>query len=573
MLEKEELKHIEMLKNIWEKECHKKFRAGNDEIPTNASGIKLKPVYTPLDVEQIDFGDIGFPGVHPYTRGATPLGYRDLPWMMRIGFGYGSGKDTKERWEYLKKLGMSLHVGRQEGGDEFPKFNILTDLPHQRGYDADDIEARGRVGDCGLSLSTVEDLDLLFGDLPLDKLQVTFITFDPTLTLTAMYTVYAQQRGHDISQLRMQTPHILYGQWNWDTIAFPPENALKMMVENINFRIKNIPLALHTSISGYNMVQCGATPVQEVAFTIAVGMAIMDECCKVGLDPNKVASRFWYHAHLGMDIFEEVSKIRAWRKLWAKIMKERYGCTDPRALSIFVNSMTGGLSCPAQEPLNNIIRLTILTLAGVLAGSDGIWTASYDEALAIPTKESAQLAVRTQQILCHETNIPTVADPLGGSYYVESLTAEIEKRASELIGQIEGLGGAFKCWSTGWFRKELERSANEWQAKLNSGEKVVVGVNKYRLEKDTQKVNVFKHDPKYEQESVDRVKRFKANRDHRKVEQALEGLRDATEKFLLEWPASCGTLMPNLIKAVEAKATLGEIQAVLKQKCGYQYTY
>jgi methylmalonyl-CoA mutase N-terminal domain/subunit len=492
--------------------------------------------------------------------------------MMRIGFGYGSGKDTKERWEYLKKLGMSLHVGRQEGADEFPKFNILTDLPHQRGYDADDIAARGRVGDCGLSVSTVEDLDLLFGDLPLDKLQVTFITFDPTLTLTAMYTVYARQRGYDISQLRMQTPHILYGQWNWDTIAFPPENALKLMVENIDFRIKNIPLALHTSISGYNMVQCGATPVQEVAFTIAVGMAVMDECCKVGLDPNKVASRFWYHAHLGMDIFEEVSKIRAWRKLWATIMKERYGCTDPRALSIFVNSMTGGLSCPAQEPLNNIIRLTILTLAGVLAGSDGIWTASYDEALAIPTQESAQLAVRTQQILYHETNISAVADPLGGSYYVESLTAEIEKRASELIGQIEGLGGAFKCWRSGWFRNELERSANEWQAKLNSGEKVVVGVNKYRLEQDTQKVNVFKHDPKYEQESVDRVKRFKANRDHRGVAQALECLSNATEKFLAQWPASCGTLMPNIIKAVEAKATLGEIQTVLKQKCGYAYT-
>jgi len=573
MFEKEELKHIDRLENIWQKECHEKFREGNDETPTNASGIKLKPVYTPLDVKEIDFRDISFPGVHPYTRGATPLGYRDLPWVMRIGFGYGTGKDTKERWEYLKKLGMRLHVGTEESEDEFPKFTILTDLPHQRGYDADDIVARGRVGDCGLSLSTIEDLDLLFGGLPLDKLQVTFITYDPTLTLTAMYTVYAQQRGYDISQLRMQTPHILYGQWNYDTIAFPPENALKMMVENINFRIENIPLALHTAISGYNMVQCGANPVQEVAFTIAVGMAIMDECYKVGLDPDEVASRFWYHAHLGMDIFEEVSKIRAWRRLWAKIMKERYGCTDPRALSIFINSMTGGLSCPAQEPLNNIIRLTVLTLTGVLAGSDGIWTSSYDEALAIPTKEAAQLAVRTQQILCHETNIPAVADPLGGSYYVESLTAEIEKRAAELIGKVEALGGAFKCWSTGWFRKELERSANEWQAKINSGKKVMVGVNKYRLEKDTHKIKVFKHDPKYEQESVDRVKRFKANRNHRGVKQALEGLSNATEKFLVEWPASCGTLMPNIIKAVEAKATLGEIQAVLKQKCGYEYTY
>jgi methylmalonyl-CoA mutase N-terminal domain/subunit len=573
MFEKEELSHIEVLKNMWEKEYHEKIRKGNDQILTNDSGIELKPVYSPLDIERIGFKDIGFPGVHPYTRGPTPSGYRDLPWMMRIGFGYGTGKDTKERWEYLKKLGMRLHVGMEENEDEFPKFTILTDLPHQRGYDADDIEARGRIGDCGLSLSTVEDLDLLFGDLPLDKLHVTFITYDPTLTLTAMYTVYAQQRGYDISQLRMQTPHILYGQWNWDTIAFPPQNALKMMVENINFRVKNIPLALHTALGGYNMVQCGATPVQEVAFTIAVGLAIMDECCKVGLDPNKVASRFYYHAHLGMDIFEEVSKIRAWRRLWAKIMKERYGCTDPRALSVFINSMTGGLSCPAQEPLNNIIRLTILTLTGVLAGSDGIWTGSYDEALAIPTKESAQLAVRTQQILCHETNIPSVADPLGGSYYVESLTGEIEKRASELIGKVEALGGAFKCWSTGWFRKELERSAHEWQAKLNSGENVVVGVNKYRLEKETQKVNVFKHDPNYEQDSVDRVKRFKANRDHRGVEQALECLGNATEKFLIEWPGSCGTLMPNIIKAVEAKATLGEIQGVLIQKCGYEYTY
>jgi len=235
--------------------------------------------------------------------------------------------------------------------------------------------------------------------------------------------------------------------------------------------------------------------------------------------------------------------------------------------------MTGGLSCPAQEPLNNIVRLTILTLAGVLAGADGIWTTSYDEALAIPSKESVQLAVRTQQILYHETNFPAVTDPLGGSYYVESLTAEIEKRASELISKIEGMGGAFKCWASGWFRMELERSANELQEKLNTGEKVVVGVNKYRLEKDTQKVNVFKHNPSYEQEAVDRVKNFKANRDTRQVEMALDGLSNVTEKFLAEWPTSCGTLMPSIIKAVEATATCGEIQGVLNKKCGYGYTY
>jgi methylmalonyl-CoA mutase N-terminal domain/subunit len=573
MPDKNKLKQFRSLIKEWETACHEKLADGTGEALTSASGIKLKPVYTPLDVEQIDVNDIGLPGLYPYTRGATPLGYRSLPWMMRIGFGYGTGKETKERWEYLKKLGMRLHVGREKGEDEFPKFSILTDLPCQRGYDADDFEARGRVGDCGLSVSTLEDFDLLFGGLPLDKLNVTFIAFDPTLTLTAMYIVYAQQRGYDISCLRMQTPHILYSQWCWDTISFPPENALKLMVENISFRIANMPLALHTSLAGYSMAQCGASPAQEVAFSLAVGMAIIDEACRVGLDPNEVASRFWYHANLGTDIFEEVSKIRAWRKLWAKIMKERYGCTDPRALSIFIHAMTGGLSCPAQEPLNNIIRLTLLTLTGVLAGSDGIWTASYDEALAIPSKEAAHLAVRTQQILYHETNIAGVADPLGGSYYVESLTSEIEKRAAELIEEIEELGGAFKCWETGWFRKELEQSANEWQEKLNSGEKVMVGVNKYRLEQDTQKVNVFKHDPKYEKDSVDRVRRFKANRDHRRVARALERLDHVTEKFLVEWPGSCGTLMPSIIEAVKANATQGEIQTVLKKRCGYGYTY
>lgn len=573
MFDRENLKHVHSHMKQWETAFREKISKGDGETHTNVSDIRLKPVYTPLDVDKIDLKDIGLPGIYPYTRGPTPLGYRALPWMMRIGFGYGTSKDTKERWEYLKRLGMRLHVGREGGEDEFPKFSILMDLPHQRGYDADDIEARGRVGDCGVSISTIEDLDLLFEGLPLDKLNITFITFDPTLTLTAMFIVYGKQRGYDISQLRMQTPHILYGQWSGDTIAFPPENALKLMVENIHFRINHLPRSLHTGLRGFNMVQCGANPVQEVAFTIAVGIAIVDECYKVGIDPNDVASRFWYHAHLGMDIFEEVSKIRAWRRLWAKMIKKHYGCTDPRALSPFVHAMTGGLNCTAQEPLNNNIRLTLMTLAGILAGADGIWTSSYDEALAIPNKEAVRLAVRTQQILYHESNIPSVADPLGGSYYVETLTTEIEKMALELIDKIDRLGGAFKCWDSGWFKKEVERSSNEWQDKLNSGDRVIVGVNKYRLEKDTQKVRLFKHDPKYEQDSVERVKRFKASRDLIKVEKALDCLDRTAEKFLAEWPASCGTLMPKIIEAVETNATHGEIQQVLMKRCGYRHTY
>jgi methylmalonyl-CoA mutase N-terminal domain/subunit len=257
----------------------------------------------------------------------------------------------------------------------------------------------------------------------------------------------------------------------------------------------------------------------------------------------------------------------------AKTMKERYECTDNRALSTFIFSMTSGLSCTAREPLNNIIRLTFLTLAGILAGSDSIGTASYDEALAIPSQEAAHLAVRTQQILFHETQIPDVADPLGGSYYVESLTDGLEKKALALLDKIEELGGAVKCWESGWFRKQLSDSANEWQEKFNRGENVQVGVNKYRLDKDTQQVNVFKHDPKFEKEAVDRVKCFKANRNNHKVQEALENLSDAVETFLAEWPSSCGTLMPNIFKAVEADATCGEIQKVLSKTCGYGYTY
>lgn len=573
MFHKESLKTVKRLEKEWKRVRRDNSSKVQEDASTHPSPNKLKPVYTPLDLEGKDVEDIGFPGIFPYTRGTTSLGYSQLPWMMRINIGYGTGRDTRERWEYLKKIGMRLHVGRDEETDEFPKFNILTDLPHQRGWDADDIEAQGRVGDSGVSISTIEDLDLLFSELPLDKLNVTFITFDPTLALTAMYVVYARRRGYDLSQLRMQTPHTLYNQWYWDTASFSPKNALKLMVENINYRIKHMPLTFHTSLSGYSMAQCGATAVQELAFTHAMVKAIMDECCRVGLEPNEVASRFWYHAHLGMELFEEVSKIRAWRRLWAKTMKKRYGCTDDRALKIFIFSMTSGLSCTAQEPLNNIIRLTILTLAGILAGADSIGTAAYDEALAIPSQDAAHLAVRTQQILFHETHIPEVADPLGGSYYVESLTDELEKKALDLLDKIKELGGAIKCWESGWFRKQLLDSANDWQDKFNRGENIQVGVNKYRLDRETQKVNVFKHDPKFEKEAVERVKCFKANRNNQKVGQALEDLSDAAETFLAEWPSSCGTLMPKIFKAVEADATCGEIQKVLGKKCGYGYTY
>ncbi len=572
MFDEKTLKKVKDLSEEWDEECSKSYGDREFNEATTGSGIKLKPVYTPVDINDVDFAEIGLPGVYPYTRGPELRGYQAQPWMMRLGFGFGTGKETHQRWEHLRKIGMRKHVGMDEEEELFPYFNMLIDLPTQHGYDADDPEARGKVGELGVSFSTVEDMGLLFDGLPLDKIGMTFILNDPALVTTALYVTYAERRGYAPEVLRMNASHVMYRQWFWDERAFPPENAHKLMVENINYRIKHIPQHWHTNISGYNPGEAGATPVQEVAFDLACARAIVADCVKAGLDSNDVARGFYYHSHVGLDLFEEVAKIRAFRRMWAKIFKEQFGCTDPRALGVTVFPQTAGLALTRQEPLNNIIRATIATLATVLAGVDSVWTSSYDEAYCIPTEEAAQIAVRTHQIIYHETNIPNVVDPLGGSYYLEWLTNKIEEEAWKLLDKVEELGGYIQCWKTGWMRAEIIRSANEYQSAIDRSEKVIVGVNKYRLE-EPQRIQVFEVDPGVEQEAIERIKEFKAKRDNAKTQQALAHLRETTGRFLKDWPGSCGTLMPAILDAVRADATLGEVQRVLREVCGHVYTY
>lgn len=567
MFTKDTLNEDERLRERWQRHCQERY--GDIGLgATTESGIEVKPVYSPADIAHIDYRDIGLPGEYPFTRGHSPLRYQIQPWMMRIGYGYGAGADARERREFLARIGMSQGVGT----DRPAPFTLLIDLPTQRGYDADEPAARGRVGCDGVSISTMRDLDLLFHGVPLDQVETIFISPDPSMAMLAHYIVYAERQGLPQQKLRLKACNLLYRQYFWDTISFPPQSATKLIVELIKYCTEYMPLVQCQSITGYNPGEAGANAFQEVAFTLAVAIAITEECIKVGLDPDDFVPRFYGHDHLSLDLWENVAKFRARRRLWAKIFKERFGCKKPESLCFKTWPQTAGSELTAQEPLNNIIRVTLMALAGVLAGVDGIWTASYDEALSIPSEEAAQIAVRTQQILYHETNIPHVSDPLGGSYYMEWLTSRIEEEATKLIGKIDELGGFVKCWEEGWFKQEIQRTANERRRRIDSGEKVVVGVNKYRLSEEGPEFRAFRN-PEIEEEAIARVRKFRTERDNDKTGAALTKLEAAAQSLTHDWPGSCGCLMPEIIDSVRADATLGEIMRVLREVYGYGYAY
>jgi len=556
-----------MLKN-WQKHV-----AGVDEKKLNfttSGGIPLKPIYTPTDIGAMKYEDVSVPGQFPYTRGNSPFHYQIQAWVMRHGFGYGTGVDTRARDEFLEDLGGAYHVGEKPEDKPFP-FTLLLDLPSQCGYDPDTPEARGRIGECGVSISNMWDLKELFGGKNIENTEAIFITPDASLSFVAQYVAYAESRGIPPEKLRLKSCNIFYHQWFWDTATFPPLYAMREGPELIKYLRENIPLAELQSITGYNPGEAGANPVMEVAFTLATAVAVVEECVTAGIKPDDILPHFYGHDHLSMDFFETVAKFRAKRRMWAKIFKERFGCQDPQSLILRNYPQTGGSYLPAQEPENNIIRATLMTLAGVLAGVDGIWTASYDEALNIPSEQSVKLAIRTHQILYHETGIPAVADPLGGSYYVEWLTNRIEEEARALLEKIDRRGGYIKCWEDGWFRRLLAEEARKTQASIDKGEKVVVGVNKYEEEKEIPNA-MFRINPESERKAIERVKEFRAQRDDKKLEKALSKVREAAIKIKEEWPESCGSLMPILIDAFRAQATIGETHGILKEVWGYGYS-
>ena len=556
-----------ILKDQWQKKASGML-GGKELKTTNTSGIELKPVYTPEDLDKIDYQEISLPGEYPFTRGNYPLHYQVMPLMQNIALGFGTAEDTRQRREWLSKLGCSYAVGTEK----LTPLLILTDLPTQRGKDPDEPEARSRVGQCGVSISNLMDVEDLFDGLPLNEVLTSWNALDSMIICHALYAVYAQDiRKEPLEKLFMVCCNVYHHQYWWDTIAFPPATAIKIETELIKFIVENCPLSLHTIVDGYNSGEAGASPAQETAFALAHVIHLMEECIKAGLDPDAVAPGFWAHPHIGLNFFEEIAKIRATRKVWAKIMKERFGCKNPESLKYkVVVAQTGGTELTAQEPLNNIIRLTIMTMAGMLAGEEGIWTAAYDEAVGLPTEEAVQIAVRTQQILAQETDIPHVTDPLGGSYYIEWLTGRMEEEINKILAHIEEQGGFLKAWESGWLRGESEKGAYARLRKLDKGEKIKIGMNKYRIE-ETSEISAFRPSLEAEKIAIERVQKYRQERDNSKTEVALSELRKAAIRIEKEWPQSCGVLMPALIEAARARATLGEMHRVLREVFGYGY--
>jgi methylmalonyl-CoA mutase N-terminal domain/subunit len=561
MLDKLTLSKARELEEVWHQEYLK--RHGELELKTASdSGIPLKSMYTPEDIQNISFDDIGIPGVYPYTRGLYPLQYQVMPWMMQFAFGYGLSEHCRERYEFLRQRGMRGYTGRES------TYFIAWDLPTKLGIDPDHPEASGRIGLCGTNTATMDDFERLFKDVPLDRTNVVLAIDECTAVMLAMFAAYAEEHGYPLEKLRGNTFNWLYHQWFWDTPSFNTKYVFPLMIEVIKFCVKYMPQWNHTIIDGYNVEEAGANAIQEIGATLAIHIALSEECIKAGLNPDEFITGFSGHLAFGRDFFEDVAKARAARRMWAKINNERFGCHNPRALRFRFQAETAGSTLTAQQPLNNITRLSLGTLAAVLAGASAIWTCGYDEAIGIPTEEAAETGVRIQQIIFHESGVPGVSDPLGGSYYLEWLTNKIEAGVENFLNEVESNGGYLKCWESGWFTSQIQRTAFQWHQALARKERIKVGVNEYITEREV-KVPRFSYPIEIEETAIARINKFKAERDNLRTKTALERLKTEAGKVA----AGKGELMPALIEAAKARATLQEMMNILKETFGYGFPY
>ncbi|MFC1822079.1 methylmalonyl-CoA mutase family protein [Thermodesulfobacteriota bacterium] len=534
----------------WQQECRRRYgdKAENMEI-FSASGIPLKPVFTPSDVVDRD-EEIEMPGVYPYSRGHDPLGYRFEPIKNYMFFGYGLPEDTRERMDlYLKTPGAK-------------QLLIAVDMPTYNGYDPDHHLARGRVGQCGVSLCNIRDLEKLFDDVPLDQVLVGINAPFAAPVMLALLIAYSEKRGFPPDQLKGVESNRLYkGAWGFHA-TFPPKKAIECMAELATYCAKYMPEYSSMILDGYIVREQGGNAVHELSFILALAIGITEQVIKFGFSADDYLAKVSFKLNGGNDFFEEIAKFRAFRKLWAKINLERFGCKDPKSLRPeHIIVQTAGNTLTAQQPLNNIVRVTVQTLAAVIGGIPFVDPAAYDEALAIPTEEAETIALRTGQILSHESNIKNVTDPMAGSYYVEYLTKKLEEEVYRMLKKIEDRGGFIKCWEDGWFRSQIEEEAYKWRKMLDRKEKVVVGVNEYKTEENEQ-VPIFQVDPEVEKIMVERLREFKDKRDDKKVKASLDHVRDVAK--------SGGELIPSLVEAARADTTLGEMMDVLRREYGWR---
>lgn len=513
------------------------------------SDMELDPLYTPDDKNGTDYGrDIGMPGEYPYTRGVYPNMYRGKFWTMRQFAGFGTPEDTNRRFKLLLAEG-------QNG------LSTAFDMPVLMGYDADSPRSLGEVGREGVSVSILNDMERLFDGIPLDQVTTSMTVNCTASIILAMYIAVADKKGVPRDQLGgtiqndMLKEYIAQKEW-----ICPPEPAVRIVTDMIEFCAKEVPRWHAVSISGYHIREAGATAVQELAFTLADGIGYVQSALDRGLDVDEFASRLSFFFDIHNDFFEEIAKLRAARRMWAKIMKERFGAKNPKSLLLRTHCQTAGVSLTAQQPMNNVVRVAIQALAGVLGGTQSLHTNSMDETLALPTEQAVMVALRTQQIIAEESGVTNTIDPLGGSWAVEALTDRIEKEAFAYIDRIDELGGIIKAINVGYPQKEIADSAYRYQQQLDANEKIIVGVNKYQAPPEERPLELLKIEPEVERSQVERVKQLKKERNMDTVREQL-GRVHATAR-------NGSNLMPALIDAVKAHVTLGEISDVYREVFG-----
>ncbi len=546
MFDREEIKRVEQARQKWEDETLSPSLAKSPERKgsfTTMSGLEMNRLYTPEDIFGLDYiEDLGFPGEYPFTRGVQPTMYRGRTWTMRMFAGMGSAEDTNKRFKYLLEHG--------ETG-----LSTAFDFPTLTGYCSGSSAAIGECGKCGVAIDTLKDMEILFDGIPMDQVSTSMTINPPAAVLLAMYIVTAEKQGVPKNKLRGTIQNDMLKEFTAQkTLMLPPEPSLKIIVDTVEYCTKEVPQWNTISISGYHIREAGSDAVQELAFTLADGLAYVQACVDRGMKVDEFAPRlsFFFNAH--MDFFEEIAKYRAARRMWARFMKERFGAKDPRSWMLRFHTQTAGCSLTAQQPLNNVVRTTYEALAAVLGGTQSLHTNSFDEVMALPTEDAVTVALRTQQILAEETGLADTIDPLAGSYFIEALTDRMEQEALKYIDRIEELGGMVAAIERGYPQREIADAAYKFQRQVENDERVVVGVNEYVT--DHLPVNILKIDPDVEKKQIARLQEVKQARDDEKVGQCLAELRSVTQKG--------ANVMPSVIECVREYSTIEEVCDVFR---------
>jgi methylmalonyl-CoA mutase N-terminal domain/subunit len=551
MFDQDEIERIQRKKTEWEETTLKRSlerRPERRETFITTSGAPVERLYTPADIADLDYErDLGAPGEYPFTRGIHPTMYRGRLWTMRMFAGYGTAEETNARFKYLLEHG--------ETG-----LSVAFDLPTLYGYDTDDPRVLGEFGKCGVAVSSLADMEILFDGIPLGQVTTSMTINSPAAAIWAMYIAAAEKQGAPMEALGGTIQNDILKEYiAQKEFIFPPRPSMRLVVDTIELGTKYLRRWNTISISGYHIREAGATAVQELAFTLADGFAYIQAGIERGLGVDDFAPRlsFFFNAH--NDFFEEIAKYRAARRIWAREMRERFGAKNPRSGWMRFHTQTAGCSLTAQQPENNIVRTTIQALAAVLGGTQSLHTNSMDEALALPGERAVRIALRTQQIIAHESGVVHTVDPLAGSYFVEALTDRMEREAYEIFEKIEKLGGVIRAIEAGYFQREIAESAARYQWEIDTRRRTIVGVNDYILD-ELLHIPLLEMDPEGERRQIERLNRVRRERDNEAVGRRLEALRRAAE--------GTENLMPYILDAVREYATLGEIMGVLRQVFG-----